>query len=46
LRESPAQLTGARTSTNRDAARVGWSKVKDRGWYERDAWRFDPTLTD
>ena len=26
-----------RTSTYRD----GWSKVKDRSWYERDAWRFD-----
>lgn len=22
-------------------ARVGWSKVKDRSWYEREAWRFD-----
>jgi hypothetical protein len=19
----------------------GWSKVKDRSWYEREAWRFD-----
>jgi hypothetical protein len=25
----------------RDATRVGWSKVKDRSWYERQAWRFD-----
>jgi hypothetical protein len=20
---------------------LGWSKVKDRSWYEREAWRFD-----
>ena len=36
-----------RTSTYRDGTRVGWSKVKDRSWYEREAWRFDrrwPTL--
>ena len=30
-----------RTSTYRDGTRVGWSKVKDPGWYEREAWRFD-----
>jgi bifunctional non-homologous end joining protein LigD len=30
-----------RTSTYRDGARVGWTKVKDRSWYEREAWRFD-----
>ena len=30
-----------RTSTYRDGARAGWSKVKDRSWYEREAWRFD-----
>jgi ATP-dependent DNA ligase len=30
-----------RTSTYRDGARLGWSKVKDRSWYEREAWRFD-----
>ena len=30
-----------RTSTSRDGTRVGWSKVKDRSWYEREAWRFD-----
>ena len=30
-----------RTSTYRDGTRAGWSKVKDRGWYEREAWRFD-----
>jgi hypothetical protein len=29
------------TSTCRDGTRVGWSKVKDRSWYEREAWRFD-----
>ena len=30
-----------RTSTYRDGTRVGWSKVKDHSWYEREAWRFD-----
>ena len=30
-----------RTSTYRDGTRVGWSKVKDRSWYGREAWRFD-----
>jgi ATP-dependent DNA ligase len=30
-----------RTSTYRDGTRVGWWKVKDRSWYEREAWRFD-----
>ena len=30
-----------RLSTYRDGTRVGWSKVKDRSWYEREAWRFD-----
>jgi hypothetical protein len=29
-----------RTSTYRDGTRVGWRKVKDRRWYEREAWRF------
>jgi hypothetical protein len=29
-----------RTSVYRDGTRVGWSKVKDRSWYEREAWRF------
>jgi hypothetical protein len=24
-----------RTSTYRDGKRAGWSKVKDRNWYER-----------
>jgi hypothetical protein len=22
-------------------SRVGWAKVKDASWYEREAWRFD-----
>ena len=30
-----------RTSTYRDGTRVGWSKVTDRSWYEREARRFD-----
>jgi bifunctional non-homologous end joining protein LigD len=30
-----------RTSTYRDGSRAGWTKIKDRGWYEREAWRFD-----
>jgi bifunctional non-homologous end joining protein LigD len=30
-----------RTSTYRDGGRSGWFKVKDRSWYEREAWRFD-----
>ncbi|HET9756551.1 MAG TPA: hypothetical protein VFP66_08625 [Candidatus Limnocylindrales bacterium] len=30
-----------RTSTYRDGSRAGWTKVKDRSWYEREAWRFD-----
>ena len=29
-----------RTSPYRDGARSGWVKVKDRSWYEREAWRF------
>jgi hypothetical protein len=28
-------------SAYRDGTRVGWSKVKDRSWYEREAWRFN-----
>jgi hypothetical protein len=35
-----------RTSTYRDGTRVGWSKIKDRSWYEREAWRFDRRLID
>jgi ATP-dependent DNA ligase len=30
-----------RASTYRDGSRAGWMKVKDRSWYEREAWRFD-----
>ena len=30
-----------RTSPYRDGSRAGWWKVKDRSWYEREAWRFD-----
>ena len=30
-----------RTSPYRDGTRAGWTKVKDRSWYEREAWRFD-----
>jgi ATP-dependent DNA ligase len=30
-----------RTSTYRDGSRMGWTKIKDRTWYEREAWRFD-----
>jgi len=30
-----------RTSRYRDGSRAGWWKVKDRSWYEREAWRFE-----
>ena len=30
-----------RTAPYRDGSRAGWAKVKDRSWYEREAWRFD-----
>lgn len=30
-----------RRSTYRDGSRAGWTKIKDRSWYEREAWRFD-----
>jgi ATP-dependent DNA ligase len=30
-----------RSSTYRGGSRAGWFKVKDRSWYEREAWRFD-----
>ena len=30
-----------RTSRYRDGSRAGWSKVRDRSWYERESWRFD-----
>lgn len=29
-----------RTSPYRDGSRAGWWKVKDPGWYGREAWRF------
>ena len=28
-----------RRSPYRDGSRAGWFKVKDRSWYEREAWR-------
>jgi bifunctional non-homologous end joining protein LigD len=28
-------------SRYRGGSRAGWGKVKDRGWYEREAWRFE-----
>ena len=30
-----------RRSPYRDGSRAGWFKVKDRSWYEREAWRFE-----
>jgi ATP-dependent DNA ligase len=30
-----------RRSPYRDGSRAGWWKVKDAGWFEREAWRFD-----
>jgi hypothetical protein len=30
-----------RTSTYRDGTRGRLDEAKDRGWYEREAWRFD-----
>jgi ATP-dependent DNA ligase len=30
-----------RTAPYRDGSRVGWTKLKDRYWYAREAWRFD-----
>ena len=30
-----------RTSSYRDGSRLGWAKIKDRSWYQREAWRFD-----
>jgi ATP-dependent DNA ligase len=29
-----------RDSRYRGGSRAGWSKVKGRSWYEREAWRF------
>jgi ATP-dependent DNA ligase len=34
-----------RTSPYRDGSRAGWTKIKDRSWYEREAWRFDRRST-
>jgi hypothetical protein len=28
------------TAPCRDGSRVGWARLKDRSWYEREAWRF------
>ena len=30
-----------RMSAYRDGSRAGWTKIKDRSWFEREAWRFD-----
>jgi bifunctional non-homologous end joining protein LigD len=30
-----------RQSRYRDGSRAGWAKLKDRSWYEREAWRFE-----
>jgi ATP-dependent DNA ligase len=30
-----------RTAPYRDGSRAGWAKLKDRSWYEREAWRFE-----
>jgi bifunctional non-homologous end joining protein LigD len=30
-----------RDAPYRGGSRAGWSKVKDRSWYEREAWRFE-----
>ena len=30
-----------RQSRYRGGSRAGWTKVKDAGWYEREAWRLD-----
>jgi bifunctional non-homologous end joining protein LigD len=30
-----------RYGSYRDGSRLGWSKVKDPSWHEREAWRFD-----
>jgi ATP-dependent DNA ligase len=29
------------TAPYRDGSPLGWHKVKDRSWYEREGWRFD-----
>jgi ATP-dependent DNA ligase len=30
-----------RDAPYRGGSRKAWSKVKDRSWYEREAWRFE-----
>jgi hypothetical protein len=30
-----------RASRYRDGSRVGWTKVKDPSWYDRESWQFD-----
>jgi bifunctional non-homologous end joining protein LigD len=30
-----------RTAPYQPGSRAGWTKVKDRSWYEREAWRFE-----
>jgi ATP-dependent DNA ligase len=30
-----------RTAPDRDGPRAGWTKIKHRSWYEREAWRFE-----
>ena len=32
-----------RGSPHRGGTPAAWSKVKDRSWYEREAWRFERT---
>jgi len=32
--------------TAENGTRSGWLKVKDEGWYEREAWRFQRGLID
>jgi bifunctional non-homologous end joining protein LigD len=35
-------VLNGRQSRYRGGSRAGWSKLKDRGCYEREAWRFEP----
>jgi hypothetical protein len=39
-RSSPATRTIPPAVTPR-GSRAGWAKVKDRAWFEREAWRFE-----
>jgi hypothetical protein len=32
-------------TTYGDGSHAGWTKVKDRSWYDREAWRFDRRWT-